>query len=46
MKDKGTLPYVEAAILEMHRLASIGKYWSIYCNYFYITTNCSMMTPP
>ncbi|KAK2183890.1 hypothetical protein NP493_293g04077 [Ridgeia piscesae] len=24
MKDKGTLPYVEAAILEMHRLASIA----------------------
>ena len=29
MKDKGKLPFTEAAILETQRLGSIGEYWTL-----------------
>ena len=28
MTDRGTIPYTEAAILEIQRLGSIGEYWN------------------
>ena len=28
MKDRGNIPYTEAAILEIQRLGSIGEYWN------------------
>jgi len=29
MKDKGKLPFTEAAMLEIHRLGSIGQFWML-----------------
>ena len=28
MKDRGNIPYTEAAILEIQRLGSIGEWWN------------------